>query len=457
MNETQFIQRIIEFEDKDAIIWKNQRYSYKKLTDLINQWSSIFSENHIGAGDCIAVHAEYTPQVIALFLAAIKNKNILVPLSSHLSETDCNWYLQVSNATTLISFDSLDKWRLQHLRQTAKHPLIQKINENKEAGLILFSSGSTGVPKAMLLSFNKVFNTIPDKYKPYRTITFLLIDHIGGINTLMYTLAQGGTLILPQDRKPNIICKLIDSYQAELLPTTPTFLNMLLISQAYTHYNMSSLKIISYGAEPMPPATLSALHLFFPNVRLKQTYGMTEIGILPTVSENNSSVRLKVGGNGYETKISHGTLWVRGKSMMMGYLNVPNSQSNEGWIDTGDAVEVEGDYIRILGRQSEMINVGGEKVFPLEVENIILQADNIKAVTVKGKKNPVMGNVVIAMVELITPEDSIELAKRIRKFCQERLPDYKVPVLVSIASDKLHSDRYKKRRVHNEIKEGKTQ
>ncbi len=246
------------------------------------------------------------------------------------------------------------------------------------------------------------------------------------------------------ERTPEAICQAVQRYQVELLPTTPTFLRMLLISETYKKYDLSSLRLITYGTEPMPVATLESLNQALPGVRLKQTYGLTEVGILSTKSENNDSLWLAVGGEGYETKIVDGVLWIRAESAMLGYLNAPSPFDEEGWLNTGDMVEQKGDYIRFLGRKSEIINVGGEKVFPAEVENVIQQLDNIKEVTVRGRRNAITGNIIVATVEVVQPEDPSALEQRIRKACLERLAPFKVPAIIELASASLCGERFKK-------------
>ncbi len=105
---------------------------------------------------------------------------------------------------------------------------------------------------------------------------------------------------------------------------------------------------------------------------------------------------MRVGGEGYETKIVDGRLWIRAKSAMLGYLNAPSPFDADGFFDTGDLVEVDGEWLRILGRKSEIINVGGNKVFPMEVENALLELDNVEDVAVRGEPNPLTGQVVVA-------------------------------------------------------------
>src|SRR5262249_26068197 len=156
-----------------------------------------------------------------------------------------------------------------------------------------------------------------------------------------------------------------------------TFLNLLLLSEAYRCHDLSSLKLITYGTEVMPAPTLERLAAILPGVRLKQTYGLTELGILRSKSRDSGSTWVKVGGEGLETRAADGPLWVRAATAMLGYLNAPSPFDEDGWLDTGDRVEVDGDYVRILGRDSERITVGGEKVYPAEVEDVLLDMENV--------------------------------------------------------------------------------
>lgn len=197
----------------------------------------------------------------------------------------------------------------------------------------------------------------------------------------------------------------------------------------------------------MPASTLEALAMAFPGVRFKQTYGLTEIGILPTVSENSQSLWLKVGGMGSDIKVVDGVLHVRAPSAMLGYLNAPSPFDAEGWLNTGDVVETKGDYLRILGRASEAINVGGQKVHPAEVESVLLQMANVRDVTVYGRRNPVTGSVVAARIGLIEPEDGHEFEQRLRDFCRGHLEKYKVPMVLEIDGGEHHNNRFKKARL----------
>ena len=128
---------------------------------------------------------------------------------------------------------------------------------------------------------------------------------------------------------------------------------------------------------------------------------------------------------------------------MLGYLNAPSPFDSEGFFDTGDMVEQDGDWLRILGRASEIINVGGSKVFPVEVENTLLAMDNVTDVEVHGEPSSLTGQIVAATVRLATPEPALEFKTRMRLFCRDRLSAYKIPSRVTF-TDSLHSARFKK-------------
>ena len=167
--------------------------------------------------------------------------------------------------------------------------------------------------------------------------------------------------------------------------------------------------------------------------------------VMMAVTQSESSLWVKIGGQGFEVKIVDNLLWVRSESNMVGYLNSPNPFDADGWLCTGDQVEVRGEYMRILGRKSELINVGGQKVFPVEVETVLLQAENVREATVYGVKHPLMGQVVHARLSLYQPEDPEVLTERLRKFCLDHLARHKVPMRFTIVSeDEQYSERFKK-------------
>jgi acyl-CoA synthetase (AMP-forming)/AMP-acid ligase II len=443
-------ERLEGFQGQTALIWQERTYPYADLLDRTAQWRDVLGQRGIEPGACVALHGGFSPGAATLLLALAANRNIAVPLTTPV-EAERDRCLEIAEAQWLFQFHRDDAWELTKREETRQETgagsgdLFSQFRALGEPGLILLSSGSTGQIKAALHNFSRVLANYQGRQtRPYRTLAFLMLDHIGGVNTLLHILTSGGTLVTPAERTPEAIAEGIQRHRVQLLPATPTFLRMLLISEAHKKYDLSSLELITYGTEPMPTATLESLHAAFPGVRLKQTYGLTEVGILPTKSEQDDSLWLAVGGLGYETKIVDNVLWIRAQMAMVGYLNAPSPFDADGWFNTGDVVEQRGDYIRFMGRKSEIINVGGEKVFPAEIENFIQQLENVKEVTVRGRPSPITGNIIVATVELLEPEDPDDLEERVRAACRRRLAPFKVPAMVEMASKTLCGDRFKK-------------
>src|SRR5262249_19653697 len=130
------------------------------------------------------------------------------------------------------------------------HPLIATLRAQARSGLIVFTSGSAGRPKAILHDIDRVVSKFTTKRRGWRTVLFLLIDHFGGFNTLMGCLANDGVGVCLADRSPEGVCRAIEQSRGELLATTPTFLGMLIASGSWRARDLSSLRLITYGAEP---------------------------------------------------------------------------------------------------------------------------------------------------------------------------------------------------------------
>ncbi len=435
------IERFKENLDKEAVIWNDKVYDYRYLLKRYQFWLD-FLKGNTSSGSVVAVRADYNPDSISLMLALIENGNIFVPFS--FANKDIEEKIQSAEVEHYIKFDRKGDFQFIDTGIKANHKLINELQKRKHPGVIVFSSGSTGKPKAALHDYTHLLNKFKVKRATLRTVTFLLFDHWGGINTLLYILSNTGVIGVPDVRSPEEVCEFIEKYKIELLPTTPTFINLILISKAYLKHDISSLKVVSYGTEMMPESTLKAFNKLFPDITLKQTYGLTELGVMRTKSESNDSLWVKVGGEDYETKVVDNVLFIKAKTSILGYLNAASPFDADGWYNTGDRVEQKGEYIRFLGRENDIINVGGQKVFPAEVESVLMQIDNINEATVFGKANPIMGNVVAAKIILENDEPLNQLKSKIRKFCKDKLEAYKIPVHIEIAEKTKVSERFKK-------------
>ena len=194
---------------------------------------------------------------------------------------------------------------------------------------------------------------------------------------------------------------------------------------------------------------VKTLNKIFPHVKIQQTYGLIELGVMRSQSEKNDSLWVKVGGEGYKTRIVDGILQIQAESAMLGYLNAPSPFTEDGWFITGDEVLQKGDYIKILGRKSEIINVGGEKVFPAEIESVIQELDFVSDVEVFAEKNPILGNIVCAKVKIDKKSCFDGAESEIKLFCRTKLEPYKIPIKVKLVNHDIHSFRFKKNRMQS--------
>jgi long-chain acyl-CoA synthetase len=429
---------------EDAIVWQGETYSYGRLLENVASAADLLESAKIERGMPIMLNADYSPGAIALMLAVAARGGVVVPVASHVVAdraklariTQCCACIDVPNGLT---------YRLSRLDHQIDHPLLLQLARNCRPGLVLFSSGSTGEPKATLHDLDALLNRFKAERHTQRIATFLLFDHIGGFNTLMYALSNHGCVITLQARDPETVCRTITRHRVEVLPTSPTFLNLLLMSGALDRHDLSSLKLINYATEVMPQATLDRLNKALPGVTFHQSYGLSEVGIMRTRSRARDSVWLSVEGDA-QVRVVDGILQIKAPSAMLGYLNAPSPFTDDGWFNTQDEVEVDGQWFRIKGRQTDIINVGGEKVYPAEVEAVIMEVDNIADVTVASEPHPFTGRIVVAEVTTRADEDLKEVAKRVRVHCFRRLASFKVPVKVTQATDRRITERFKKER-----------
>ena len=445
------IDSFISFNSKSAIIDNDKIYTYKQLYNKIQQFLDDFQDK-LKEGEVVALLGDYSFENIALFFALYLNKNIIVPITSTKKE-EINSKISEANCDKIVKIKN-NKLKIKITNNPTKHQLIKKLQNSNNGGLILFSSGSTGKPKAMIHNLDNLIDSYKNKKeKNINMLLFLMFDHIGGINTLLNILSIGATAIIPNRRNPYDICNIIEKYQIKVLPASPTFLNLLLMSDAYKKYNLNSIRMITYGTEVMTESLLKRLKQIFPKVKFLQTFGTSETGIANTYSKSSDSIFIKIDDPNLEYKIVNKELWLKSKTQIIGYLNAPmDNFTKDGWFKTGDLVEVaEDNYLKIVGRNKEIINVGGEKVLPIEIESTIFEIKEVVDVIVYAEKNAIIGQSVVANIVIQQGIDKNKIKKVIRKYCSQKLDNYKIPSKINIVDNIDFGDRFKKIRNRRKI------
>ena len=435
------LDKFKSFNSKNAIVFEDRIYTYEEFVKQIKDYKNILDKHNISS-KVVVILGDYSFYNLALFFALYENKNIIVPITSNIKKVQDD-FIEESFCQTIIKTDEKNLL-IQNLKTTYSHNMIDNLREKNSSGLILFSSGSTGKPKAMIHNLDTLIDSFKDKKeKSMNMLVFLMFDHIGGLNTVFNALCMGASLIIPKIKDAKTICELIEKYKIMVLPSSPTFLNLILISEEYKNYDLSSLRMITYGTETMPQSLLLKLKEVFPKVKFLQTFGTSETGISTTSSKSSNSLFMKLEDINGEYKIVENELWLRSKTQVLGYLNASmDSFTSDGWFKTGDLVEVDGEYIKIIGRVKEVINVGGQKVLPAEVESIILEMEEISDCMVYAEQNAITGQTVVCDVVLNQEVENIK--KRVRVFCKDRLDAYKIPTKVNVVDKTNFSDRFKK-------------
>lgn len=432
-----------EQQDEEAIVWQGHRVTYGQLLQYVEEGLQRLETQHIESGMVVMLDGDFSPTAISMLLALMQRGCVVVPITQAARIKKAR-FCDLAEVEAIVKVDAQDGVTCEMTTTKATHPLLMQLKAWGHPGLILFTSGATGESKAIVHDAVRFMEKFKERRHRLRTLHFLLFDHIAGLNTLFYTLANAGGVITVQERSPDAVCAAIETYHVQLLPTSPTFLNLLLLSEAYKQYDLSSLELITYGTEVMPESTLSRLTLLFPTIKIFQQFGASEIGVPRTQSKARDSVWIKLGGPGFEARVVDGMLQIKSPSPMLGYLNAASPFTEDGWFKTGDAVEVDGAYYRILGRTSEMINIGGEKVYPAEVESVMLMMEGVADVTVTGEPNSITGYIVKAVVKLNTEETLSDFRRRMRRFCADKLLGFQIPQKVVLVQDEMHGERFKK-------------
>jgi acyl-CoA synthetase (AMP-forming)/AMP-acid ligase II len=417
--------------EKLAEIWTGIEYPFLIHNGNELRFSEISSQHPVDlddvrSGDVVAIIGDFNPSSILTLLRLIDIGAVVVPLTV---ETRHEYEYFFDSALVDVVIDGN---KVRRRTQNTKHEFIEKLRDLGHAGLVLFSTGTTGRPKAILHDLTLFLKRFETPRPTLRTVNFLLFDHIGGINTLLHTLFNKGVVVAPESRTVDTILETCRKFNVEVLPTTPTFLRMMLMSGAVPTKVPDCLKVITYGTERMDQPTLDELCRLLPNVDFRQTFGMSELGIVRVKSEARDSLYMKVGGEGVETRVVDGVLQIRSSTRMLGYLNATSPFDTEGWYDTKDVVDVKDGYYKVTGRISDVINVGGLKFMASEVERVALQFPNVSLVKATPKPNPITGQHVELLVQP-TSSGAVDKIKLIT-FLKNRLQPHMVPKRVRIES-----------------------
>lgn len=454
MIHEQLRQRLLEHDKRVALIQDGQEYRYRDLIQMTEERQRLLVSLQIAQHQVVVLKGDFSVEAISWLLALYQNRNVVVPATAL---TELGWQALNDSCAPHHLIDCHDGWKHSQLvppgggGSTAEPALLSQLRQEQAAGLILLSSGSTGRPKVILHNLDSLVQARLAKgaRSGLSIMLFLLFDHIGGMNSLLNTLIAGSPGVVVRRRTPDEVCALVERHKVRVLPTSPTFLNLILLGEHRSRYDLSSLRLITYGTETMPEQLLHRVRASFPQCKLLQTFGTSETGISTTVSRSSDSTFFRIDDRQFDWRVVNGELQLRSKTQFLGYLNHRSEvMTDDGWFKTGDLVEQgEDGFFRIQGRSSEVINVGGEKVLPLELESILLSHPLIEDCLIYGEPNAITGQHVCAEVRVRGEVDRRDVRGMVQSFLAERVEAFKVPAKIRIVDSVAASERFKKRRV----------
>jgi acyl-CoA synthetase (AMP-forming)/AMP-acid ligase II len=421
------------------ILWADENgvHTWEEFGERVAAITRACASAGVKTGDVIAVPAEERLESLAWGFGAAAAGAVLAPVRRERSGEVEGWKAHFKVSWQVSENELVPDGVGSPSERSAK--LFDELRRRGHPGLILATGGTTGTPKLVLHDLAVLLATVPVRSgRMWRTLPLMRFDHIGGLDMAWRALAGGQMLIEPPaTTTPWTVARAIESYRVEVLPATPSFLNLLLLSEAHLAHDLGSLRIVPFGAEPMPDGLLERLRSALPRAEFVERFGTSETGTLP-VTSSGAGLRLKPEKPGYEWKIVDDELWVLSPSRAIGYLTGGAAGFEEsGWFRTGDVAERHPDgSIRVLGRRCEFINVGGEKVLPAEVEGVILSHPLVAVCRAVPEANAVLGQVVALEVVWLGPErDAVAVKRSINEFAAVRMARHKLPVAVRLVGE----------------------
>jgi len=455
-----------KFIGRDSVAITNCKdisITYKELGEYVNFVADLCL-NEATSNNRVAVLAE-NPLFESIFiLSAIASGYTVIPVSLKYGQKLCEQIISLSDPSLILSDHVPDEALLSNLNINTKNIVVEALQKSKAEALsensesndafIMFTSGTTGIPKGAVLTHGNIISnilSIADYFKITDKDKILIARPLYHAAVLtgefLVGLYKGLEISFYEENfLPQRVMSYIAEKQITVFCATPTIFNY------FTHYASKikiNLRCVAISGEMLSQQIVTRIISAFPDTDFYHVYGLTEAS--PRVAYLKPSLfRNKVGSVGVpinhtEFKIANGDnecsahevgeLIISGPNVMKAYWCDPVLTSKtiiDGWLYTGDMAYYDENYfIYILGRKDNMIIRAGMNIYPQEIENALLSSAEINEVMVYGESDERMGQKIVAEVVLANPDSDIDVAQ----ICRDNLPEYKWPAEIKIVSD----------------------
>lgn len=319
------------------------------------------------------------------------------------------------------------------------------------SGLVtILTSGTTGTPKAVNHSWSTLAAPVrrDNRYTDTRWLLTYPLNLYAGTQVFLHAFLNWATLVIPTSCDPGEICRALKDNRITHASGTPTFWRQLLLWGSKQDLQACELEQITLGGEASTQELLDNLRMTFPQARIVHIYASTEIGRVFSVTDGRegfpASYLQEPPEKGMALRIVDGELMARGRNRMISYdRQQPLCEPSNGWMATGDLVEVLEDRVLFRGRKDDVINVGGRKVSPLHVEATLRCLPGIMDIRVYAKKNSVTGHIVAADVVLASGWSEKTIGAELQRVASRTLQSHEVPRIVRVVSEMATNEALK--------------
>lgn len=470
----EFISRSIEADpSKVAIVSEEGSVTYEELGQRGQQVASTLQARFdIQKGDRLAILIGNGIDFPTLVYASSLIGCILVPINIKLAPEEISYILSHSESKLLIYHPELSAIAetMEMVKAIDLESFYKVVAETEvvssfplvvetDPAYILYTSGTTGRPKGAVLSHVNVVHSVLNYQsifgtdKEYSTLIAVPMFHVTGlVGQLLHQLYNGATVYSMKKYQNEAYIQLVVDHKINFLFNVPTIFVMMSTTEMFKENDFSFVKKVAYGGSPIYQQTFELLKRAFPNAELHNAYGSTETTSPVTLMPRQYGIeKVRSAGRpvyGADIKVidehrttldvgQQGEICIRGPMVIKGYWR--NEEANlssfsDGYWLSGDIGMLDEDqYIYILDRKKDMINRGGEKIFSIEVEDVLKSHPDILEAAVIGEPDEIYGEIVKAYIVSNTlTADSVE---SVQEYCLTRLAKYKVPSKVLLIDE----------------------
>jgi acyl-CoA synthetase (AMP-forming)/AMP-acid ligase II len=475
----------IRYPAKAALTMGAARLTYKELDARSNQLSRALIARGVKPGDRVALLAFNRLDYAVVTQAVAKCGAILVPMNFRLAPAEIRTILEDCEPKILFAEPGFQPALAEAMNGTKPEviylpdpdpapvgtPTLESLCEGQpdtqpqvevaqeSPCVIMYTSGTTGAPKGVLVSHETYFRmylaTAVEASLRHDDVYLMAVPmfHAAGLNMMLHqALFMGASGVIHRGPfEPDVILRTIQDYRITFAILVPTTVGILAFHPNAGAYDLSSLDKIFYGSMPITPRILDQALKVFPNVAFTQLYGSTESGMLGVLrwadhgrwSQTTgrqallSEMRI-VGDDGQPVPVG-GVGEVVGAKRTMGMIGYWRNEKataetiRDGWIYTGDLARVEPEgFFTLVDRRKDLIISGGENIYPKEVENVLADHPAVREVAVFGLAHELYGESVCAAVSLFPGQAAG--ADELIAFCRGKIAGYKIPRRVEIVS-----------------------